>query len=169
MSMGGTLTADKLRELLHYDPHAGVLTWLVNLGPGRPDIGDVAGSLSKDGYWVIGIYGRVYKAHRLAWLWMKGEWPPSDIDHRNLNKSDNIWTNFRLATDSQNGANKHAPAHNTSGIKGVSWCKRSRKWLARIMVNGKSIFLGYFECLAAAHFAVIIASDKAFGEFARAF
>jgi hypothetical protein len=83
------LTAERLRELLNYDPDTGVFTWRV-----RPvhshRVGDIAGSVrTTRGYRLIGVAGRVYKAHRLAWLYMMGEWPKDQIDHINRDPSDN--------------------------------------------------------------------------------
>lgn len=163
------LTVERLRSLLSYDPLTGIFSWMERPGSGsRVRIGDIAGTVKRNGYRGIGIGGRSYLAHRLAWLYVRGEWPESDVDHENLDKADNRFANLRLASVSQNAANTRAKADNSSGLKGVSWEKQTRKWKARIEVQGKETTLGRFDCPAAAHLSYIVAADKAFGEFARA-
>jgi hypothetical protein len=164
--MNPIITAEKLRSVLHYNPDTGVFMWITS-GSGRR-IGVPAGSHDQDGYIRIVVLGREYRAARLAWLYMTGEWPPDEVDHRNLVKSDNVWTNLRAATKTQNQANRTAHRDNKSGLKGVGWDTQARKWRASINANHKTHNLGNFDCPAAAHFAYIIAADKAFGEFARA-
>jgi hypothetical protein len=133
---------------------------------------DVAGTVTKKGYIHIGIGGRYYKAHRLAWLMMTGSWPESQIDHRDLDKSNNRWGNLRLATNTQNTANVGARSHNVCGLKGVhSITTRHGKfggWRAQIRVSGKLIHLGVFDTALAAHEAYELASREYFGDFARA-
>ncbi len=159
-----TLTFERLRELMHYDPETGDFTYRVRTAR-RVKIGAVAGNPNVDGYFWVSVKGERYRAHRLAWLYMTGEWPPRDIDHKNLNRSDNRWANLRLATDSQNKANIGKRADNTSGYKGVF--KKGRKWEASIGVRGKRRYLGSFSCIVAAHLAYVVAADKHFGDFAR--
>lgn len=90
------LTAERLREVLEYDPAIGVFRWLIK-PCGQISIGDIAGCRHGEGYVQIRVIGRIYLAHRLAWLYMTGEWPISLIDHRNLDRSDNRWSNLREA------------------------------------------------------------------------
>ncbi len=113
------VTADRLKELLSYDPETGIFVW-AKLSGRRARIGDRAGSFNLSlGYRVIGIDGERHYEHRLAWLYMTGEWPSEDLDHENCDKSDNRFSNLREATDSQNLANVANWAHNTSGLKGA--------------------------------------------------
>lgn len=128
----------------------------------------MAGDVNKLDYWRINVDGRRYLAHRLAFMWMEGRWPREQIDHKNRNKADNRWCNLREATPSQNLANSATLKRNTSGMKGVVWHKRGRKWSSQIGVGGATHYLGLFDCPAAAAFAYIVAADKHFGEFARA-
>jgi hypothetical protein len=101
----------------------------------------------------------------MAWLIAAGEWPADQVDHINGDKSDNRWCNLRAADNSQNHANIGLLSSNTSGLKGVVRAKK--KWGAQIGVNNQNVWLGNFDCPAAASFAYQIAADKAFGEFAR--
>lgn len=98
---------------------------------------------------------------------MTNEYPISEIDHINLDPSDNCWTNLRLATHSQNGSNKRRAAGNTSGFKGVSWDKNRKKWAAKIKVKGKAMTLGRFNTAETAYDAYCDAARKHFGQFAR--
>jgi hypothetical protein len=160
------ITAQRLRELLHYDPETGVFTWLVKPSKrARIRVGDVAGNVGPDGYRRIRV-GCKYLSHRLAWLWMTGEWPPHQIDHINGAKHDNRICNLRVATGSQNQANARKRSDNTSGYKGV---RPSRgRWRAEIRVNGSRRHIGIFNDPAEAHAAYVDAAVKHSGEFARA-
>ena len=137
------LTAEKLRMLLHYDPETGIFTRKVRTSP-RIKVGDVAGSVNTSGYLLISVQSRLYLAHRLAWLYVYGEWPKLTIDHVNRNTSDNRIANLRDISHKQNGQNASIRIDNTSGHTGIIWCGREGKWLARICHNYKTIHLGYF-------------------------
>jgi hypothetical protein len=160
------LTAERLRELLHYDPGTGEFTWLVSTS-NRVRAGETAGTT--DGrYRQIKIDGRIYRSHQLAWLYVTGKWSSGHLDHINGDPSDNRLTNLRPATSSQNGANSRKGVNNKSGFKGVSWHAQNQRWRARIMVGRRQIFLGLFADPAAAHTAYITAAKEYFGEYARA-
>lgn len=155
------LTADYLRLRLHYDPSTGIFTWV----KARSDnVGNTAGSLNDKGYVVIKIDDRLYKAHRLAVLYMTGEWPEETVDHKNRNKSDNRWENLREATQAQNSANQCMHARNKNGAKGVSKCSNG-KYRVVIRVNYRLISVGTFETLVEAKTAHAKAHAAAFGEF----
>jgi HNH endonuclease/AP2 domain len=128
--------------------------------------GAAAGAIV-EGYLVIKIEGHTYKASRLAWLYVTGAWPGAEIDHRNLNRLDNRWGNLRVATHSQNHANKRVYSNNACGFKGVSRQRRDHKWRARIQVNGNQFYLGLFDTSEAAHAAYCVAAEKYFGTYAR--
>lgn len=160
-----TLTAQRLREVLDYDPQSGVFTWRIS-NNGRQ--GQRAGSINTGGHRQIEIGGRSYVAHRLAWLHVHGEWPSLQLDHKNGQKDDNRLVNLRPATGSQNCANAKRRRDNTSGLKGVSWHPRQRKWIARLGVDGRIRHLGCFEDKAEAHEAYIRAASECFLGFARA-
>ena len=137
------LTAEYLRSILHYDQETGIFTWKVRTAR-RVKVGDVAGRQHGGGYLRIKVQSRDYLAHRLAWLYMNGEWPTDQIDHINRVKTDNRISNLREVTNKQNHQNAGKSSNNTSGHPGVCWHKRDFKWIAKIMHNQKSINLGYF-------------------------
>jgi hypothetical protein len=161
------LTAEILRDLLTYDPTTGIFQWRVRAGPRAA--GSIAGSKSDDGYWVIGIGGKVYKAHRLAYLYMTGEWPSGQVDHRNIDHADNRWDNLRPANTSNNKANNPGYRGRRHALpKGVYRASRSnrRRFIAQIRVRGENIYLGSFQTAEDAHAAYSAAANQHFGEFA---
>lgn len=111
----------------------------------------------------IGLDYGFYKEHILIWVLHKGFWPLADIDHKDMDKANNKIGNLREATRSQNFANKTKQSNNKSGIKGVSWSKNARKWVAQC--GGK--YLGLFVSVDEAAAAYIIEAKRRFGEFAR--
>jgi hypothetical protein len=157
------VTQERLKELLHYNPDTGVFTRRVSVARGGK-AGDTVGTVQKKGYVVIKIDGKVYYAHRLAWLYMTGEWPANEIDHKNLDKSFNAWGNLREATSSQNAANRLG--WSATGFKGVA--KSGSGYRAEIQVNGKRRNLGSFRTPEEAHAAYVEAANNNFGKFARA-
>lgn len=160
------LTASRLRELLNYDSETGEFRWRVKPRNNRIKEGDVAGTTSH-GYRHINVDGRIYRAHRLAWLYTYGEWPKHCLDHINLLRSDNRIANLREATRSENNRNTGVRSHNLSGRKGVSWSKGAQKYFARIRVDGVQHYLGLFESADDAARAYATAALDLHGEFAR--
>lgn len=137
-----------LKELLHYDPISGSFTWVKQQG-NRIKVGQRAGSVSRSGYRVIGIGGKLYKEHRLAWYYVTGSLPCGHIDHINGNRSDNRICNLRDATHSQNMQNQTtAHSNNKTGFLGVGF--DHGKYRARININKTQIFLGNFDSPEAA-------------------
>lgn len=157
------ITRDELIELLQYDPATGSFTWARDVGY-RFKSGQKAGHTHSCGYVVIRIRRRQYMAHRLAWLYMTGDWP-SEIDHTNGIKSDNRFSNLRSCTKTQNQANKLKGRTNTSGYVGVAAGYKG-KWNARIRVSGRLIHLGTFPTAEAASKAYMAAAEAVHGEFA---
>lgn len=158
----------RLRSVLSYDPVTGVFLWLVRRRSGRgtfTTIGDEAGFIETLGYRCIGLNGRVYKAHRLAWLFVYGEWPRDDIDHINGDRADNRIDNLRIGGKKLNARNAKRKSTNLTGLKGVT--RQKGGFIARIGVNYERIYLGNFRTAQAAHQAYVEAADKYFGEFAR--
>lgn len=124
------LTAERLREILSYDPETGVFTWLVTLS-NRGLAGAVAKAV-RGGYRTVRINSILYLQHRLAWLYVHGRWPIEEIDHANGDKSDNRLCNLREATRSQNMFNKPRLKRAKSKYRGVYFHAQSNQWMARI-------------------------------------
>lgn len=139
------LTQDKLKELFYYDPLVGDFIRRKNgIGKGNKK-GAVAGALASDGYIQTRINGKIYKNHRLAWLYMYGYFPENDLDHKDKIKHHNWITNLREVSRQCNLRNTGNRKNNISGVKGVSWYKNYKKWKVCLMVSNKSKHLGYHE------------------------
>jgi len=138
------ITQTELKELLHYDPETGDFTWLKNRGS-RARIGGRAGSTESTGYIQICIKKKLYMAHRLAWFYIHGEWPPAFIDHIDGNRSSNILKNLRSVTRCENQQNQKLYRTNKSGISGVFWVQRLRKWRVNIQKDKKYDYLGAYD------------------------
>ena len=130
-------------------------------------IGNEAGGENAEGYRIISINRKLYKAHRLIWLMTHGSMPSGQIDHKNGCKADNRIENLRLVTPSENKRNSGAYANNSSGYKGVSWHKSGRKWQAKIRTNGKQKYLGLYATAEDAAAAYAKASKEQHGEYGR--
>lgn len=159
------LTQARLKELLHYAPETGVMKWYVKRG--RSHGRDCAGYIRPDGYWHIVVDSKPYLAHRLAWLYMTGEWPKADTDHINSDRADNRWANLRQATRTLNNANSCAREKNVTGLKGVRQPRPGGSFIAQISVGNVTRYLGSFPTAEAAHAVYVMAARKHFGEFAR--
>lgn len=130
--------------------------------------GKKTGNRHVNGFIYLIINSRKYMAHRIAWLYFYGEMPKLEIDHIDGNNSNNIISNLRQATRSENERNKGISSRNTSKFKGVCWNKNRSKWESYITVNRKQIYLGLFSDIDDAVFAYKEASKKYHGKFARA-
>lgn len=162
-------TREEVCERLDYNPETGDFTWKVcpnYQNGGVVDAGSSAGG-RKDGYVMIGMFGRQHRAHHLAWLIMTGEWPPAglDIDHIDRDRSNNAWLNLRLATRTENNMNSGLRSDNKSGHKGVSWDRKAQKWTVRITVQRKIHFLGDYQNISQAIAARRDAEHRLFGEY----
>ncbi len=155
-----------LRMRLSFDPDTGIFRWKTPFGT-KVKPGDKMGHVQGYGRIKIDLDGKQYMAHRLAWFYVYGKWPQSDIDHINGDPSDNRICNLREATDSQNLANSKKPITNKSGKKGVSWHGGAGKWQAHIRVRGENRYLGLFGTVAEAHSAYAAAAIESNGDFAR--
>ena len=158
------ITQELLKTLFNYNPDTGLFTRLTRPSP-NVSAGDIAG-YKQYGYVIVMIANKSYKAHRLAWLYIHGEWPEEHIDHLNGVRCDNRLANLRQATNTQNSCNRKISATNKSGLKGVFWRRDRSVWRAAITVNGKQKVLGTFKCKHEAHSAYCHAADKYHKEFA---
>jgi hypothetical protein len=165
------LTVERLKEVILYTPHDGNLTWLTGQKTGH-----IAGRIDRTGYRRIRIDNKTYAGHRLAFLYMKGEWPKDQIDHIGkpnmtdeewfANKSDNRWQNLREATRSQNSANTPRSKNNKVGLKGV-YLYPNGKFKTQINIDGKRVSLGYFTDPLLAHTRYCEKLQEIHGEYAR--
>jgi hypothetical protein len=143
------LTQERLKELLHYDEETGLFTREKSIAAKGCLKGKVAGCLTVRGYWKIVIDRNQYAAHRLAWLYVFGQFPDGLIDHINRTKTDNRIANLRVITPSENLQNVYCNKSNnkTSKTRGVSWFKRDKKWQVEIQANKKRVYLGRYDSL----------------------
>lgn len=155
----------RLTEILNYDPETGEFHWKVARGGFQK--GSIAGSIDSKGYVTIKICGKDYKAHRLAWIFVYGEWPSKPLDHIDMNRGNNGIRNLREATQFENFQNRKAYRSSKTGVKGVCLHKSTGKFCAQIRANGKRFYIGLFETLEAADRAVRAAREKLHGEFCR--
>lgn len=133
------LTQARLKEVLHYDQDTGLFTWKVRTS-NRIRVGEVAGAFSeKLGYILIGIDGTRHYAHRLAWLYVYGQFPEKMIDHEDTDGRNNRISNLRVATRTQNLSNHDKNSNNTSGIKGISWLERDQAWIVHCAFGDKKL------------------------------
>lgn len=160
------VSLERAHELLISNPDTGQFHWKKSRG--RVSAGTLAGTPYgiRRQYLGIGIDGRIYYAHRLAWFLTHGCWPAADIDHINGEYADNRLVNLREATTSQNIANSRRKRTNTSGHKGVYRARGA--WVAQIRVQRRKLHLGCFPTAELAGRAYQEAAAVHFGEFARA-
>jgi len=170
------MKAEHVRSLLDYDPETGVFIWRER----SEDLfrtknawgawntryaGKQAGTCDSNGYIVITVNGRRYKAHRLAWLYVYDVLPKKGIDHIDENPRNNRIANLREANCSENQRNRGAQRNNSSGYKGVSRTCDGR-WRAFINHHRKKIYLGQFDTPEKAHAAYCAAAKDLHGEYA---
>ncbi|WP_048224772.1 HNH endonuclease [Citrobacter sp. BIDMC108] len=139
------LTRDRLIEVLDYDEETGIFKWKKKLSS-RGVVGKIAGTTSY-GYSAINIDGVRYFSHRLAWLYFYGSWPNQEIDHIDRNRKNNAIKNLRDVNRIVNALNTGNRTDSTSGIKGVTFCKKRNQWQAQINLSGKNITLGRFDTI----------------------
>lgn len=156
---------DEIRSLLAYDPESGLLRWKERWNPKiREDM--VAGTISQ-GYVYVCVRYRRFRAHRIAWLLMTGDWPAqgTEIDHINGIRNDNRWCNLRALPRKKNCMNSGIRSNNKSGKTGVSFVARSGKWDARITADGVLYLLGQYASRQEAIEARTAAEKTYFGEY----
>ena len=142
--MKNKLTQKRLKELLHYDPETGVFTRILR-SANCIQIGDIAGSIDVDGYNIISLDCLRYRASRLAILYTEGYWPENFVDHKNEIRHDDKRCNLREISNRCNQRNCGNSITNKSGVRGVSFIKRTGKWRASITNKGKHIILGHYK------------------------
>ena len=159
------IDASTLQSLFSYDPVTGAIAWRVSRG--RAAAGSIAGSVNNTGteerpkfYRIIRIYGRNYYAHHIAWAIKTGAWPLQMLDHKDHDGTNNAWLNLHLATNAANQHNRRGPQrNNTSGYQGVS-CSSNGRFIAKIKVNMRRIYLGEHAAAEAAYAAYLDAKRQ---------
>ena len=157
------LTAERLREVLDYNPQTGELVWLVNPPRKKEFIGKRAGYRHAAGYLSVGVDKEVFLAHRLAWLHVHGRWPEGQIDHINGDRSDNRIENLRDVPQQVNLQNRRETraSKKTSSFLGVFPVESKKNpWASSIRVDRKKIHIGVFPTEEAAHSAYLEAKRR---------
>jgi hypothetical protein len=152
-------------EYLVYDPLSGL--FYNRIDRGKVKAGSVTGHISSVGYVRLGLEGKHYSCHRLAFLMTYRHMPSGVIDHINGHKLDNRIINLRACTVGENLRNCKMRANNTSGYKGVSWARSANKWKVQLRIDGKSIYIGLFDDKIKAALAYDEYSLALYGEFAK--
>lgn len=163
------LDASTARDLFSYDPSEGLLRWRNAAGMGgRYPAGSHAGWKHKEGYWLVRVDRKMYRAARVIWLHVTGEWPLHQIDHKDTDPSNDKWENLRQATGSQNKANCRKYRDKSCDLKGVQAVqkKHSIRYRAIATKDGARQHLGYFDTPELAHAAYLKAAFALHGEFA---
>ena len=155
---------DYLKSLLKYDTETGNFIRVVGRGSQR--VGKIAGAPHVKGYWRIGINGKFYLAHRLAFLYMNG-YMPKQVDHINGDKRDNRWVNLRACSHAENLWNTRIPKDNSSGVKGVYYNKRDRAYVCRIYKNGELAWSHFTKCKREAEEKTKEARQRLHGSFTK--
>jgi len=156
------LTAERLRELVRYDPVTGLFYRRWKCGERR------VGCDNGRGYVVLRLDDKLYQAHRLAWLYVHGVFPAADIDHINGVRDDNRIVNLRPATRAENL--RHKRHRNKTGCKGVMVhrdANRKKRYGAQMAPGGAYRFLGWFAALEEAARAYQVAAQREYGDFAK--
>jgi len=138
------ITQKELKNILHYNPKNGVFIWSKKISK-KINTGDIAGDVNKRGYCRIGIRGKKYASHILAWIYIYGEAPENDLDHIDHNKTNNKISNLRIVTPSENAMNQTMSKANKSGFNGVVWNKKAGKWMVQIAFERNQIYLGIYD------------------------
>ena len=154
---------EDIREYLRYED--GKVYWTKK--PSRKiRVGAESKCISSNGYKIMQFKGKIYRVHRVVWFLVKDEQPPEMLDHINNNTLDNHIENLREVTPRQNSFNAKTSKLNKSGVKGVHWHKKNRKWVANISINNKTKNIGSFTELEEAEKAIKEFREKLHGEYA---
>lgn len=153
------ITAELVRKYFIYDYETGLLKWQFNQ---RTDVvGNVFGSICRDGYVRSKFFKKRVLIHRMIWLYVTGDWPTYTIDHIDGNKSNNRFSNLRDVSVYKNMQNlRKSSKKSSTGLLGVCHYKRTNKYIATITYDGKRIHLGYFTTPNLAHEAYLTAKRR---------
>lgn len=139
------ITNDYLKEVLKHDIDTGNFIWVKKTSPkSRVNIGEIAGNLNNDGYRRIKLNGKKYQEHVLVWFYHYGKFPNEFLDHVDGDKANNRLENLRECSQGENNRNRAIASNNTTGFRGVTFCKQNGKFKATAHFNGEKIHLGYY-------------------------
>lgn len=154
------MTQEYLKSILRYCPETGMFSWLKTgkgIRQGRP-----VGTPDKDGYLSVRHKGKLHRMHRLAWLYMTGEWPEGQIDHVNRDVQDNRFANLRPCTNAENLRNREFAEREIP--RGVH--RSGKKFRVRVSVQGKNMDFGTYHDIELAELVAQEARRTHYGEFA---
>lgn len=155
-----TESISTLRRLLDYDPGTGIIKRKprplksFKAGPRQRNAcaawnsrfaGKAITLIDANGYLKVRVAGKVFLGHRVAFALHYGRWPEANVDHDDGDPGNNRIENLRDASQSQNMKNRKRPRNNKSGVVGVQWLRRERKWQARIWADNVELSLGQFS------------------------
>lgn len=162
------ITKERVDELLSYDQNTGFFTWKLVEGRGHRELaGKIAGCLAPNGYIMLGIDKKLYRAHRVVFLLEDGVFPEKYVDHIDGDKKNNQRVNLRIVTQQENAFNAKPHKDSKTGIKGVYWDKSRSLFVSQIYLNGKHTHLGRFTSLEEAAIVARDARIKHHGIYAR--
>lgn len=162
-----TVNLERVRALFIYRPTTGLLIWRVAHGSFKHiPAGTIAGTKTKSGHLVVRFDGVTHLCHRIIWVWMTGELPANEIDHEDLDGSNNRWKNLRQATHAQNNQNKRPQRNNRLQVKGVRQLPGGR-YQAYISIKRRFVQIGIFDTQEEASGAHQAAAKAQYGRFAR--
>lgn len=157
---------ERLNELFVYEPLTGDLRWKsIPENFKRAKVGDIAGTIGAKGYRIVGVDRVYYYAHRIIWKMVTGEDPRDQIDHKDGDRLNNRWSNYRAASNGENRWNTKLAKNNSSGVKGVT--QKGGGWIAYISAGSGQQRLGYFRNKADAIAARLKAAEELHGQFLR--
>ena len=159
------LSYTEISALLKYEPETGKFYWLPRTPDMFPDETKFSGGnvtrcktwnsryAGKEaftgkhcrGYLQAGIMGYSTLAHRVAWVFITGDWPLDQIDHINGNRADNRADNLRAVSNQENSRNMTLSKRNKTGVCGVCWNQGQSKWMASIRFGGRNVNLGLYD------------------------
>lgn len=139
------ITHSEAADRFSYDSDTGLISMKISIGSRKT--GDVVGSLHHSKRLTVSIGRKQYQLARLAWLLHYGSYPEGLVDHINHDATDNRIENLREVTSKENSRNQSARINNKTGITGVHWCRKNKRWSATGYANGIRTTLGMFSTI----------------------
>ena len=153
------LTQELVRSIFDYEDGN-----LIRKTGAKNFIGKIAGSTRKNGYGLVRVKPKQYLLHRIIFIYHHG-FLPKEVDHIDGNPRNNKIENLRAALHEENMKNSKNYSNNKSGIRGVSWHKRTQKWQVDVQVNKKTCYLGTYADKELAELVSIEARDLMYKEY----